>query len=663
MNQQLRQYAELELVHKAQNYALTIDQYLYRITDTTLQITSRSRIRDLLEEYNQGLVSHEELVSFSRPKLADALKLSADNVGMTRLDVEGNVAIEIGDAPSWDSLAVAPEDLHKPLIKGPVFTSNGPQLLVAAPINDRSGQRVGTDLIAFSLAGLSRILKELNDTNQSENVNLAMQAEGGFHFILESEEKGGLGKTISPNSVYGRAMGKLANNKEVEELIVRDDSQSETDIVTYLISLDGFDWILSVSVDTSELYAIPNRLLGTLLPVIAALVLLGAVGSVLLLNPLAGKVIVQTVKYEEELRQRSQALTDLKTAHNRIDNIIKSSPNGLLVCDSNYRILLVNPTAESLFGFRAEDVSNQSLDELIAKGVLPESLGCLDPHSKPPATEIEFSLEQRDHSLHFIRGRCTAAHNSKGDLDCIIILLQDVTRDRELDQMKNEFISTAAHELRTPLTTLIGYTDMLIDPAFRGDFSEEQKNGFLAEVFKKGEVLSQLVDDLLDISRMEAGQPLPLHLEPCDILAVVGEVSDQFARSNRTHKMVIDLLHPPSGSCFRLDPVRIRQVVENLLSNAVKYSSIGSQITVSGKALKHGYQVTVSDEGIGISDENIPLVFDKFYRVDSSNTAVGGLGLGLSVVKQIIEGHNGEIHLESTPKKGTKVSFSVPMES
>jgi signal transduction histidine kinase len=661
MYMQLRQFADRELEREAQTHALTIEQYLFRLTDTVQQITSRTRVRDLLVEYNHGAVSREELVDFSLPKLVDALQLADDSVGMTRLDAAGQVAVEVAEAPSWSNTKLVPDDLRKPLLLGPVVTPAGARLLVAAPIEDRSMQRVGTDLVAFSLAGLAKILDELNKSKSAGKVALIMRTGGEF-YLFEAELNGeSPGQPVPLQSPLGRAVNELAGKQDRTALIVPEDSFSGAQDVTSLVRINDLDWLLHESRGQSVLYAIPNRLISILVPAIAGLVLIGAFGSIMLLTPLAGKMIVQTGEYEAEIRRRTKALNELEIAHGRIDSILRSVPSGLLVCDTDQRVLLVNQAAARLFRLDAGALTGRSMKELVKEGLFPASIDCLDhlPWSQP--TNISFALEQEGQSQRFIRAECSLMKGPSGGFLGTVILFQDLTRDYELDRLKNEFISTAAHELRTPLTAILGYSEMLLDSGLEFNLGEEQKTAFLKEIYAKGEALSAMVDDLLDISRIEAGQPLPLQTMACDLLAVVSKVTEQFAMIHRDYRFVTEVLPPPDGCTFSLDSRRIHQVLENLISNAVKYSRSGTQVTISGEPLEDSYQISISDEGFGIAAENIPRVFDKFYRVDSSNTAVSGLGLGLSVARQIINGHHGKISVESIPKQGTKVTFTVPM--
>jgi signal transduction histidine kinase len=235
-----------------------------------------------------------------------------------------------------------------------------------------------------------------------------------------------------------------------------------------------------------------------------------------------------------------------------------------------------------------------------------------------------------------------------------------VTREHELDRLKTEFFSVAAHELRTPLTSILGYLEFCLHPEDFGGFSDGQQHEFLEEINNKAELLAKLVSDLLDISRIEAGKPLPLDIRSINIERVIGKIVDQFRLQAPRHRFDIALEEGPPGA-VQGDEDKLGQVLENLLSNAVKYSPEGSQIQISGGTGDSAYQVSVQDQGIGMTPEQTARIFDRFYRADFSNTAARGLGLGMSIAQQIVQRHGGAICVESEKGKGTRVAFTVPL--
>ncbi len=230
---------------------------------------------------------------------------------------------------------------------------------------------------------------------------------------------------------------------------------------------------------------------------------------------------------------------------------------------------------------------------------------------------------------------------------------------KNLDQLKSEFISTAAHELSTPLASIMGFTELLTDHEMLVPLNEEKKKDFLREVYDNSERLTKIVDDILDISRIEAGRSIPLDRQSTPTEALLGKIVNRF-KLKAKHQLALEI-KPGTPEVITIDVHRINQVMENLLSNAMKYSPEETSISIVAEQEGLHCKVAVIDQGIGMTGQQVARIFDKFYRADASNTAIRGLGLGMSIVKQIIEEHGGKIWVESTPGKGTRICFTLPI--
>ena len=231
-------------------------------------------------------------------------------------------------------------------------------------------------------------------------------------------------------------------------------------------------------------------------------------------------------------------------------------------------------------------------------------------------------------------------------------------RLKELDRMKSEFLSTAAHELRTPLTSILGFSEILL----KRKLDEERRNKFLKIINEESIGLSSLINDLLDLSRIESGRGFKITKAPTDIGGIILENIDIFKHQTDKHTFKVNI--PDDLVKIEADKDKISQVIENLISNALKFSPEGGEITVSIKEAKDEIKVNVSDNGIGIPEKDLLHVFEKFYRAENaSSEAIGGTGLGLAIVKYIVEHHAGRIWAESELGKGTTLSFTLPVRS
>jgi signal transduction histidine kinase len=227
---------------------------------------------------------------------------------------------------------------------------------------------------------------------------------------------------------------------------------------------------------------------------------------------------------------------------------------------------------------------------------------------------------------------------------------------RDLDRAKDEFVSIAAHELRTPLAAIMGYAEMLVT----GEVDADCQRDYLTEIHARGEALERLIDELLDVSLIQVGRGLAMERQPTVLLAMVERVVGPCRRSAPLHQIELRC-SPDLPATIFCDAVRITQVLENLLGNAIKYSPQGGTVTLGIERNGSAVRFCVSDQGVGMSEDALRHAFDKFYREDASNTAPGGLGLGLCIVREIINGHNGVIDVKSRPSEGTQVTFSLPI--
>lgn len=276
--------------------------------------------------------------------------------------------------------------------------------------------------------------------------------------------------------------------------------------------------------------------------------------------------------------------------------------------------------------------------------------------------EIEFRIVTHAGEVRWVqeKSRCEAG-SAEGEL-VLYGAVTDVTERKradlrllESDRLKSEFIATASHELRTPLAVIQGYAELMLDDA---DLGAERQREFLGVIYDKSLALEKIVDDLLDISRVESGRIICLEFGQCNIIEEIRQVVDHFQREAGGYRFSLRL--PEEELCLSVDQGKIVQVLENLLGNAVKFSPQGSEISVRAEWSDESLQFEVADSGVGIAPEYQENIFDKFYRVDASDTAVPGLGIGLYLLKKIIEAHRGRIWVESARDRGTTFFFNLP---
>jgi signal transduction histidine kinase len=345
-----------------------------------------------------------------------------------------------------------------------------------------------------------------------------------------------------------------------------------------------------------------------------------------------------------------------------IEVALRSLADGLAVMDAGGRVAILNARAEEFFGVRADDW-HAALDR--------DLYAAISTHTREPAKSLDQMLAaaanpSRMPKVEFVvvapTERAVGAQwfgldRGNGSATGYGVLFRDVTREKELDQMKDQLLSTVSHELRTPLAAIKGFTTTLLREDVRWD--EATQRDFLKIIEEETDRLGELIDNLLDMSKIEAGV-LRVDKEPTQLRNLVRESIDRARRRSETHWFVVDL--PAELPRVWADARRIRQVLNNLLENAIKYSPGGGQITVTAEVEDDHATISVSDSGQGIPREFLDKIFQRFFQIDAANTRkTGGSGLGLSISKGIIEAHGGVIWAESNPGKGSVFRLTLPL--
>jgi len=362
---------------------------------------------------------------------------------------------------------------------------------------------------------------------------------------------------------------------------------------------------------------------------------------------------------EDQVANRTAALqvamTEATTARDKIDAILHSVADGLIVTDLEHRIVLANSAASALLDIPQSEEFNQTREPTIKHSWLRDLVHSSSKHQIKDC-EIEIKLTDPNTSqIKIMYARTALVDDRQGNPLGAVTIIRDVTRLREIDRLKTEFLSIAAHELRTPLTTVLGFSELMLDRSY----DEARQQRYLSMIHDQATHLSEIVNNLLDIARLEAGRGLEINLEPINMGEILKNVAQPFIASTTKHNITLEgLAELPLvvGDSFRL-----RQVGKNLLSNAVKYSPQGGNIIVRSQIQDQYIEFSIQDEGIGMTIEQQQHLFERFYRADASNTAIGGTGLGLAISKLIIDLHESQIWVKSEKNVGTTVYFTLPI--
>jgi PAS domain S-box-containing protein len=348
----------------------------------------------------------------------------------------------------------------------------------------------------------------------------------------------------------------------------------------------------------------------------------------------------------------------LQGSRHLLQSIIDNSAAVIYVKDLEGRYLLVNRRFEELFHVTRESVAGRTDYDLFSKE-RADAYHAFDERVIAAGTSLEAEEEvPQDDRVHTYISIKAPIRDKSEKVHAVCGISTDITERKQIDRMKDEFISTAAHELRTPLTTVLGYLQLLLESELT--FSPQERREFLELVYRNSEALARIVDDLHDLSTAQAGRLITLERSRQDLAALAERAVAAWRGLSDRHRFILEFPQAPVDLC--LDPGKINQVLDKLLSNAVKFSPNGGAIRVSGERTNGEFRITIEDEGIGMRPEEVARVFDKFYRADASDTALGGLGLGMRIVRNIVEAHGGRIWVESEEGRGTRVHFTLPLQ-
>jgi PAS domain S-box-containing protein len=364
-------------------------------------------------------------------------------------------------------------------------------------------------------------------------------------------------------------------------------------------------------------------------------------------------------KMTERLRTYEQMnIQQLIAEKKKSETIVENIADPVIVTDKNGVLVLMNQAAAAVFDVRGADwqgkfvrevVGNQSWAEMLELGGTRR----IEQEHRDPL----FAFTRNDLKLYF-RPRQAHIVDEHGYIQGVVTLLQDVTRFKNLDRMKSEFIATVSHELRTPLTSLSMGIDILSQEVI-GSVNQRQKDLLIAAK-DDSERLRKLVKELLDLSKLESGK-YEMKKEFVDFRRLVTDAVRPLSLPFEEKHIRLELTIPEHLPALSADSHQLAWVITNLLSNALRYTDTGGKVQLTAREEKQGLFVTVADTGHGISQENLETVFDKFVQVKSSTeTTPGSVGLGLAIAREVVEAHGGRIWVESQVGIGSTFFFTIP---
>ena len=375
------------------------------------------------------------------------------------------------------------------------------------------------------------------------------------------------------------------------------------------------------------------------------------------------------IKGDSELLELANSLNDLsdvfRLTHenliqekNRLSSVLSYMSDGVIATNRLGQITMINSTAQRLLNLDRETATQMSILDIL-DGENPYTYSEL--LSKTP----EIHLSRRDANDEFVTLRVNFAliRKESGFISGLVAVLHDATEQEKEERELRLFVSNVSHELRTPLTSVKSYLEALDD----GALNEEIAPNFIKVSLDETNRMMRMISDLLALSRID-NKSTQLNVEMTNFTAFMtyilnrfGQIKSQETNPGKSYEIIRD--YPVNSIWVEIDTDKMTQVIDNILNNAIKYSPDGGKITVSMKTTDTQLIVSISDQGLGIPKKDLPLIFDRFYRVDKARSrAQGGTGLGLSIAKEIVKQHNGFIWAKSEYGKGSTFTIVLPYD-
>ncbi|RLC50853.1 MAG: hypothetical protein DRZ79_03740 [Candidatus Cloacimonadota bacterium] len=366
--------------------------------------------------------------------------------------------------------------------------------------------------------------------------------------------------------------------------------------------------------------------------------------------------IEKALKHKKTENEKKKAQEELRQNKERLDIILHSIGDGVIVINEKQEIMIINKKAQELLGFDGELTMSDNLHKAL-RNCRENGKVLIDAINQNEFSKLELEVDFPLPRVLSVTG--TTFLDVDGKSAGKVFILRDVTKEKEIDRMKTDFVSSVSHELRTPLTSILGFSTTILK---RRDIPEKTKYEFIEIIQKESKRLSRLIEDVLSISKIESGK-ITYDFRRISLKSIIEDVYEIYSpqAEKKKLKMILDVEENVPEIIGDRDA--LHQVVVNFVGNAIKFTPEGGTVTLGLRQENESVVLMIKDTGMGIPEKDQARIFDKFYRVYRPGTQIQGTGLGLSIVKEIIEKHKGRIELFSKVGKGTTFNIFFPKDA
>jgi len=682
---------------------IAVEEYLARIKDLALQISSRTNAREAIESHNKGVRDISQLEPILRGNMLDALEYAPDIWGITRLDIRGHPLVSVGVEVPPELQAPAGPKQFGPSIEGPLIVGDNALVVVRSPIRNKDAELVGTDVLVVRLINLRRIIEDYTGLGKTGEAFLGFVKQDKVQLLFPTRYPKRLPwRNVPLDTPVGSAIAASAQERK-SGLLVSGSSLETREIVVYC-PIRGSNWGIGLKISVDELFSPVRRQIFATTTLILVLIALGTTGMILLVRPLAGKTIIhtdelareikeKTAHLREELRERRRVERWLRDSERRHQTLLANIPDVIFILDENGCFSYVNAQVEKFLVCKVQDILETPLEDYVVPEDKPRIRKILETDAEDVWDE-EVGIRAQDGTHKFSRIRCKASIEEQTGSKRYEGVMRDITVRKNLEQelktSREELLekiriiddlyehivqsgmskcitdhtAEVAHELRQPLAIIGGVARRVARRIRSGELNASQELLDACRIIiNEIERLERILAGLIDFTTHRT-----IHLEKADPNEIIETVLRANAGRIADKSLHVEKELGSEVGEMLLDPTLFEQMVSYLISNAIDASprgevlSIETGISIPGERAQETvglcsetyFELKVRNHGTVTSRDELQKIFSPFYTTNSY-----GAGIGLTVSKRIVEDHNGSISVK-TDEDGTVFTVWLP---